>query len=407
MEKPIPFIKFDIDETDEKSGIKAISLVTAPAIESNFEFFGSEKERKQYVQLSGYQQVVHGLVLIPDRKIMRFDKGSKQPYYGFFTADVIKKLRNKYHKEMMTSNMNTDHNSKNFIDAYLIESFIIDSPERLADVVKKGMEEATMGSWYTAFKIEDAEAFQRVVDGDLKGFSIEASLEKMYTITKQKQETKLEKHMNKFVEKFQALLDEMKKVDVKLEVSAVQVKDSPDQIQYGEVGQPVSIILPDGTSKLAPAGTYNLIDGKSISVDDVGNLVSVNPTPAPMETPVVEIEVPTPAPVEVPVVAAVEPAAPAVAPATGETKPAVEAAKFSLEEFQAVKASNDALNAQIIELSKQLAEAKKAPLANPVVKVESKVEKLSKEEFSKLSTTEQIAIKNGIDIGRTLKALSK
>ncbi len=194
MNKILRRVKFEIDPNEPISGVKAISLVDEPAIMSNFEYFNKAKKidkfQKFIVDGKEFEGVTHGLVLKPDIDILRYD-ALGEPYYGYFTAETIKSIRDKYHREMMTNQFNTDHNGDNMIDAYLIESFIIDSEERLADVKKKGIEDATMGSWYVQAKIDDAEAFQRVVNGELNGFSVEVYLDKILEKNNYKKDIKI------------------------------------------------------------------------------------------------------------------------------------------------------------------------------------------------------------------------
>src|SRR5690606_17873906 len=117
-------IQFDIDVNENDQGVKTMSIVDEPAIESNFIFFAKEKPKYVELKANGYKQVVAGLALIPDKDILRFDEAG-EPYNAYFTAESIEKIRNKFHKEGLGNNVNVDHNSNKYIDAYLLESFII------------------------------------------------------------------------------------------------------------------------------------------------------------------------------------------------------------------------------------------------------------------------------------------
>jgi hypothetical protein len=171
-------VKYEIDPKDNITGVKVMSLVDEPAMKS--EFVAMAEETPQYIELKieGYKQVVAGLALIPDKDFLRH--GPDGDYLAYFTKESIEAIRNKFHKEQMTSNVNIDHSQVEFIDAYLIESFIIDSNERLADVTAKGIKEPVIGSWFVAYKIEDEKTFKMVLDGKLKGFSIEIFIKKTF-----------------------------------------------------------------------------------------------------------------------------------------------------------------------------------------------------------------------------------
>jgi hypothetical protein len=174
-------VKFDIDENDSLTGVKTMSLVDVPAIESDFVVF-SKEDQSQFVELKieGYKQVVAGLALIPDKDILRsMPDGEK--YVAYFTPDSIEKIRNKFHKQLLTAgSVNVDHKQDGYIDAFLIESFIVDSPERLADITAKGIKDGKIGSWFVAYKIEDVETFKRVLAGELRGFSVEIFVNRMF-----------------------------------------------------------------------------------------------------------------------------------------------------------------------------------------------------------------------------------
>lgn len=173
-------VKFDIDDDDKVTGVKTISIVDEPAIGSDFIAFSAEKPEFVELKSDQYKQVLAGLALIPDKDILRtFPNGEK--YIAYFTKDSIERIRNKFHKQLLTDRVNVDHKQDNYIDAFLIESFLIDSPEREADVRAKGIEHGVMGSWFVAYKVEHAETFQRVLAGELRGFSVEIFVNKFFS----------------------------------------------------------------------------------------------------------------------------------------------------------------------------------------------------------------------------------
>lgn len=180
-------VKYEIDSKDKVTGVKVMSLVDEPAMKSEFVAMSEEKPHYVELKLEGYKQVVAGLALIPDKDFLRTDSEG-EPYMAYFTKETIEAIRNKFHKEQMTSSVNVDHSQVDFIDAYLIESFIIDSQERLADVVAKGIKEPVIGAWFVAYKIEDQKTFEMVLDGKLKGFSVEIFIKKTFKEEKPKVE---------------------------------------------------------------------------------------------------------------------------------------------------------------------------------------------------------------------------
>lgn len=153
---------------DDDTGVKTISLVDSPAMQSDFIAFNEVQKKPVYISLEKkgdeYKGIVAGLSMIPDKLIYRVDPDTNEEYYGYFTQDTIEKIRNKYHKEMQTSNVNLDHDDNAYINAYLIESYILSSEARVEEVKAQGIKEATLGAWYTQFKIEDEEVFEKELD---------------------------------------------------------------------------------------------------------------------------------------------------------------------------------------------------------------------------------------------------
>jgi hypothetical protein len=188
-------IEFDIDENDESTGVKTISIVDTPAIESDFVAFS--KEEVQYVEMQGaYKQILAGMALIPNKDIPRTNpKGEK--YMAFFSIEGIERIRNKFHKQLMNNKVNVDHKQSGYINAYMVESFLVDSDERLADVKAKGIKDPVMGSWFVAYKIEDIEVFNKALAGELNGFSVEIFIKGMFASETEKTLKELEERVAK------------------------------------------------------------------------------------------------------------------------------------------------------------------------------------------------------------------
>lgn len=393
MENIIPLVEFTFDKNKKDSGLMGISLVDKPAIESNFQYFNEQKPKPQYFKVAGYEGKVQGLALIPDKPILRYD-AQNNPYFGFFSSETIKELKDKFSKDLMMNNVSTDHNGK-IVDGYLTESFIIDSPERLADVQAKGIADATMGSWFVQYKIDDPQTFQRVIDGELRGFSIEAFLTQFLQVNKPI--NKIETIMNKFVEKFQALLDEIKLADApvapvaapsgetkpvveeakkEVKMETAKVYGGEDMVEYSEIGSPVTVTAVDGTKSPAKEGDYILDNQKEITVDAAGNLAGIESISD--QSPVVA---PSPADLAKPV---------------GVAQAQFDAVVKELADLKIAHAAEiTALKAEVTKLSK-------APLVEPIINPAPKA-KATKEELAKLSNMERIALSKGIEISpRTL-----
>jgi hypothetical protein len=281
-------VEFLIDETSE-TGVKTISLVDSPAMESDFISFKHEKAKPKYISLEKegkeYKQVVAGLSMIPDKLIYRFDPETGEEYNGYFSQKTIEQIRNKYHKEMQTSNVNLNHEENNYIDAYLIESYILSSQERVDEVTSQGIDGATLGAWYTQFKIEDKEIFQKVLDGEYNGFSIEAFLNKEMKSSLKNNFKEKEKKMKKsLIQKFKDFLETLEAEDKQIQETEDKFEEAlvPEEniiVIWGEIGAEVTkkYTNEEGEEVTEPIGQGEFVieDGRIIVVDENSMLIEV------------------------------------------------------------------------------------------------------------------------------------
>lgn len=415
--KKLPKYEFLIDNTE---GMTAISLVDSPAMESSFIAFNNVVEKPKYIVFEKYKQIVAGLALIPDKLIFRVDEKTGLEYYGYFSSDTIEKIRNKFHQQKLTDNVNLQHNEDYKIDSYLVESYILDTPERVLEVKNRGIGEAVLGAWFVSYKVEDPEVFQLALDGTFTGFSVEVMLNKELRLNK----TNINMKMKSFIDKFKSLLFEFE--DVKL-VDAV-LADGSKNVRYDAVGTPVNWVTVDEQGveglELAPMGEYILESGEILVVDEAGNLVEVKPAEAPIEpedpnaTPVdpaalVEDEPTEEVPLVDPIVPEMEPEMP-----EGDVEPApvpridktisdvvgvlpgeywikvVVNAEGMIEEAE-VSSEVSLLNAQVETLQAQL----KLPIAEPQKTnlTCAPKKRLTKEEMAKLSNLELTRYKLGMN----------
>lgn len=166
MKKDIYYI--DINENDQ-SGMGAISLVSHPAVETEFLCF---EEQTKSISFSANEdkRVVTGVAIRADKPIYRRD--GEYEYYVVFTKDVIRKLINKYAKNGLFNSVNIEHDSYSFVkSAYMIESYIVDHSR---GIVPSEFSDIEDGSWIVSYYIEDDQLWNVLKNTDaLNGFSIE------------------------------------------------------------------------------------------------------------------------------------------------------------------------------------------------------------------------------------------
>lgn len=281
MENKLPYYEFVINENEEMSGVKTVSIVNEPAIESNFIAFENESPKPHYFKSNEYEQVVFGIALQPDFPIYRIDNEIGE-YYGVFSKDTIKKIVHKFHKEQQSNNVNLEHNGNDYIDAYMFSDYIVDSELQIEDLKSKGILDAKIGSWVTMYKIEDPQVFQKVINGEFHGFSVECFLElKVFSkINKNKNKNEMKKNKKSLLDKIIALFSTEN-------FERALVSELGFEIEWTEVGQPVNKVTVDaeGNETFEPVGQGEFSTDLGIVVtDEASNLVEVRPLP---EEPVV------------------------------------------------------------------------------------------------------------------------
>jgi len=174
-------IELLIDEENDKPGVFAISLVDAPAIESNFVALNSHKVEMKVVDEE--KRIVLGLALIPDKKIYRNNKGYE--YNITFSKDTVRKASELYLANLRANNTTVDH--KMLVDGVsLSESWIVEDPNK--DKTSLYGIEAPIGAWAVSMKVNNNDVWNDVKEGKYLGFSIEGIFdEKMKVEDKYKQ----------------------------------------------------------------------------------------------------------------------------------------------------------------------------------------------------------------------------
>jgi hypothetical protein len=117
------------------------------------------------------QQIVIGPLMKPNMLIPRMDEFGEK-YYVYFTEETIKKIAYKLMKDKMIDRVNLEHNGADVVDAYLVESWIVNNPNQ--DKALSYGYTPKQGEWFGMYKIEDKKVWDEYVKtGKVKGFSVE------------------------------------------------------------------------------------------------------------------------------------------------------------------------------------------------------------------------------------------
>jgi len=298
--------EFIINPLDMEMGMKAISLVDKPAIESEYIAFNKAEKKQIYFAVDAKKYIVGGLALIPDKLIYRIDEATEEEYLGYFSAETIEVIMSKFMNEAQngtTKDVNFQHDSSDKAQAHLVESFILRTPEMVAAVQAMGIEEAVLGAWYVAYKFDNVEAYNKAIEGGFTGYSVEIVLQRELKLNKSNDKNKnIMTKVKTFIDKFKNLLEEFEIPEVVSDLEDVEVPEA-GMLRIGEIGAPVVWVVVDEagveTTEAAMAGDYILADGRMVVVDEAGNLLEIKEAEAIVPIPEEELEKPVETP-EVP-----------------------------------------------------------------------------------------------------------
>lgn len=169
MNTDLPIFMLDITEDiNDDAQVDFIALVDRPAIQKNWNAFNKSQK---FEVTNEERRIISGAIMLADTPIFRSDS-TYGDYYVAFSADTIIKIVQKFFKKGFQSNVNLMHDSsQQFEGVTLFESFISDPSRGIMPM--KGFEDAPVGSWFGSMIVDNEEAWQKVKNGEILGFSVE------------------------------------------------------------------------------------------------------------------------------------------------------------------------------------------------------------------------------------------
>lgn len=136
----------------------ALALVENPAIEKDFIYFSAEEVSR--MEFNEEQMIVKGPALIPNKKIRRNDNLGERNV--FMSEDTVRKFaENLINKQGYKFNLG---HTDNIIEANIVESYFASEPNEFG---------SPKGSWIVALKLKSIDTWNKVKNGEIKGFSVE------------------------------------------------------------------------------------------------------------------------------------------------------------------------------------------------------------------------------------------
>ena len=158
-----------ISDDNEELSIDAISLVTSPAIEVDFVFFGKDKHNLTFSKIDEEKRMLISPALIPNKQIFRYNPNTDSEYYVYFSTDTVRKASELYLKYNNHHKATYQHQDR-VAGVLTVESWIKEGDQ---DKSKMYGYDLPNGTWFVKMKIENNDLWQKIKAGELKGLSIE------------------------------------------------------------------------------------------------------------------------------------------------------------------------------------------------------------------------------------------
>jgi hypothetical protein len=251
----VEIIELLIDETKLEAGINAVSVVESPAIEENF--IALKKHEVELKEVDAEKRILMGAALIPNKQIYR--KNKDKEFYIYFSEDTVRKASELFLMRSNQNNATLEHERKMLDGMSVVESWIIED-EKQDKSAKYGFN-LPKGTWMISMKVNNDDVWQKVKDGEVKGFSIEGHFVDKYEMSLQQNED----------DEIIAFLKEI--LDTKLETYNDYPKEASENAKialryaeengWGDCGTPVG-----------KARANQLANGENISRETISRMAS-------------------------------------------------------------------------------------------------------------------------------------
>ena len=156
------------EESEEYSGIEAISVVESPAIEEPFIALKKE-DQVRLAEVSKEKRLLLGAALIPQKPIYR--KSGDNEFYIFFSKDTVAKASQMFLQAGNQGQATMEHATEKLEGMTVVESWIIE--DEVHDKSRKYGLDMPVGTWMISIKCTNDEVWAKVKEQKIRGFSIE------------------------------------------------------------------------------------------------------------------------------------------------------------------------------------------------------------------------------------------
>lgn len=155
------------EESEQLTGIEAVSIVESPAIESDF--VALKDHEIKLAEIDGEKRLLMGAALIPNKPIFR--RNEETTFYVYFSEATVRRASELFFQNSMQNNATLEHEME-INGLSVVESWIVEDTEM--DKSKKYGLSVPQGTWMISMKVENDDVWNNYVkEGKVKGFSIE------------------------------------------------------------------------------------------------------------------------------------------------------------------------------------------------------------------------------------------
>ena len=283
---------FVADIEDDDCGIKCISLVTSPAVESEFLAFAAVERDERWLTYSVADEEkrhVLGVVMRANYPIYRNDYGHE--YWIMYRPEAIERMAERYLREGRSSDVNIQHVEGSDVEGVdMVQWFIKDSKKGIAPAAFDDIED---GSLFAEFHVINDAVWEKIKDGTFKGFSLEG----IFSVSPSQAIPSEEK----VSERAKSLTHNISYKDMTLKEKIQQAMRLLASVKMGSATTKEGVIFWDGDAELAvgdavyidsdgerqeaPDGDYTFEDGHVVTIAG-GKVTAITEAPeAPVETP--------------------------------------------------------------------------------------------------------------------------
>lgn len=250
MSYKIPIFEAILNDTEEFEGISCISIVDYPAMEKAMLVFNKDKKPVMFAVQDEMQHKITSVVIRCNYPIYRINERGEE-YYIRFGKEVIEQLAEKYSKDGLLNQVSVQHNGQLLEDITMTE-FFIKNKEKGID--PKGFEDIEDYSLFATFKVNNEEVWNRIMEGEFGGLSMEVLLDMQPT------EEYVEEEENFLTELLRWLTEDEDYGKKKFKVEKSEIINAIDRKR--------AIMVDEGGDKAVKYYPYSLAkkDGKDVVV---------------------------------------------------------------------------------------------------------------------------------------------